>query len=62
MGQIRIPRGHAHTEKTSKVLYITPKPVVLEKRKFEFPKKYDVQRLYKMLVEIAEANVDALNR
>lgn len=42
--------------------YYKANGVVLEKRKFEFPKKYDVQGLYKMLVEIAEANVDALNR
>lgn len=31
-------------------------------RKFEFPKSYNIQGLYKMLVEIAEANVEALNQ
>ncbi len=31
-------------------------------RKFEFPKNYNIQGLYKMLVEIAEANVETLNQ
>ena len=42
--------------------YYKANGIELARRKLEFPKNYNIQGLYKMLVEIAEANVDALNQ
>lgn len=42
--------------------YYKANGIELASRKLEFPKNYNIQGLYKMLVEIAEANVDALNQ
>ena len=36
--------------------------VAISQRKFEFPKKYNIQPLYKWLQEIAYANHQAINR
>lgn len=36
--------------------------VALETRKYEFPKKYNIQPLYKQLQELAYANHEALNK
>lgn len=36
--------------------------VVLNEKKFEFPKKYNIQPLYKQLQEIAYVNHEAINR
>ncbi|PWM56325.1 MAG: hypothetical protein DBX91_14245 [Subdoligranulum variabile] len=42
--------------------YYRANEVQLEKKTFEFPKKYNIQGLYTMLTEIAESNVDAINK
>ncbi len=42
--------------------YYRANGIELEKRKFEFPKKYNIQGLYTMLTEIAENNLETINR
>lgn len=42
--------------------YYKANSIQIASKKFEFPKNYNIQGLYKMLVEIAEANVEALNK
>lgn len=41
--------------------YLKGHGVQYDKKKFEFPKKYDIQGLYKMLQELAYANYTRLN-
>ena len=42
--------------------YYRENEVQLEKKTFEYPKKNNIQGLYTMLTEIAESNVDAINK
>lgn len=41
--------------------YLRSHSTELAKRKFEFPKKYNIQPLYKMLIELSFANCDRIN-